>query len=43
MPESYLSEVYAVAMDMNASYNSLFKEKLPKAAIVYDCNHMQAQ
>ena len=43
MPEGYLSEVYAVAMDMNASYNILFKEKLPKAAIVYDRYHMQAQ
>ena len=30
-------------MDMNASYNILFKEKLPRAAIVYDRYHMQAQ
>ena len=43
MPENYLSQVYAVAMDMNASYNLLFTEKLPKAVIVYDRYHMQAQ
>ena len=43
MPEGYLSQVYAVAMDMNASYNLLFTEKLPKAVIVYDRYHMQAQ
>lgn len=43
MPEEYLSEVFAVAMDMNASYNILFTEKLPKAVIVYDRYHMQAQ
>ena len=43
MPEGYLSEVYAVAMDMNASYNILFSEKLPKTVIVYDRYHMQAQ
>ena len=43
MPEGYLSDVAAVAMDMNASYNILFTEKLPKAVIVYDRYHMQAQ
>ena len=43
MPEGYLSQVVAVAMDMNASYNLLFTEKLPKAVIVYDRYHMQAQ
>lgn len=43
MPKDYLAEVYAVAMDMNASYNLLFAEKLPKAVIVYDHYHMQAQ
>ena len=43
MPKGYLSEVCAVAMDMNASYNILFAEKLPKAVIVYDRYHMQAQ
>ena len=43
MPEGYLSNVVAVAMDMNASYNILFTEKLPKAVIVYDRYHMQAQ
>lgn len=32
MPKGYLSEVCAVAMDMNASYNILFAEKLPKPA-----------
>ena len=39
----YLSKVKAVAMDMNASYNILFKEYLPQAQIVYDRYHMQAQ
>lgn len=43
MPEDYLTDVVAVAMDMNASYNILFAEKLPKAVIVYDRYHMQAQ
>ena len=43
MPKGYLSDVMAVAMDMNASYNLLFTEKLPKAVIVYDRYHMQAQ
>jgi transposase len=43
MPKDYLTEVVAVAMDMNASYNRLFAEKLPKAVIVYDRYHMQAQ
>ena len=42
MPKGYLSDVMAVAMDMNASYNILFSEKLPKAVIVYDRYHMQA-
>ena len=40
---SYLSEVEAVAMDMNASYNRLVEQYLPHAAIVYDRYHMQAQ
>lgn len=39
----YLSEVEAVAMDMNASYNKLVEQYLPNAAIVYDRYHMQAQ
>ena len=43
MPDGYLSEVEAVAMDMNASYNILFKEKLPHVIIIYDRYHMQAQ
>ena len=43
MPEDYLADVAAVAMDMNASYNILFASKLPKAVIVYDRYHMQAQ
>lgn len=30
-------------MDMNASYNALVKEHLPKAEIVYDRYHVQAQ
>ena len=38
-----LSEVNAVAMDMNASYSKLVAQYLPKAAIVYDRYHMQAQ
>ncbi|MBP9989200.1 MAG: ISL3 family transposase [Ruminococcus sp.] len=40
---SLLSEVIAVAMDMNASYNKLVEKYLPKAQIVYDRYHMQAQ
>ena len=39
----YLSEVEAVAMDMNASYNALVNEHMPWAEIVYDRYHMQAQ
>ena len=39
----YLSCVKAVAMDMNASYNTLVKEHLPQAVIVYDRYHVQAQ
>ena len=39
----YLSEVEAVAMDMNASYNALVSEHMPWAEIVYDRYHMQAQ
>lgn len=38
-----LSEVIAVAMDMNASYNILVEKHLPQAQIVYDRYHMQAQ
>lgn len=40
---SFLSNVMAVAMDMNASYHILVKEHLPHARIVYDRYHMQAQ
>ena len=40
---SYLSEVEAVAMDMNASYNVIVRRHLPNAEIVYDRYHMQAQ
>jgi len=39
----YLSDVEAVAMDMNASYNKVVRDNLPKATIVYDRYHMQAQ
>ena len=39
----YLSDVKAVAMDMNASYNMLVEQYLPNAEIVYDRYHMQAQ
>ena len=38
-----LSEVIAVAMDMNASYNQLVTKHLPNAQIVYDRFHMQSQ
>ena len=38
-----LSEVIAVAMDMNASYNQLVAKYLPNAQIVYDRFHMQSQ
>ena len=38
-----LSDVEAVAMDMNASYNKVVRENLPDAQIVYDRYHMQAQ
>lgn len=40
---SLLSEVKAVAMDMNASYHILVEEYMPQARIVYDRYHMQAQ
>lgn len=40
---SNLSEVKAVAMDMNASCNILVEQHLPHAEIVYDRYHMQAQ
>lgn len=39
----YLSSVKAIAMDMNASYNTLVKQHLPSAEIVYDRYHVQAQ
>ena len=39
----HLSEVKAVAMDMNASYNVLVRRRLPNAEMVYDRYHMQAQ
>ena len=40
---SFLSEVMAFAMDMNASYHILVRKHLPDAEIVYDRYHMQAQ
>lgn len=43
MGTDFLSEVKAVAMDMNASYNSLVQKNLPHSKIVYDRYHMQAQ
>ena len=43
MDMEYLSEVEAIAMDMNASYNALVSEHMPCAEIVYDRYHMQAQ
>ena len=39
----FLTDVMAVAMDMNASYHLLVKKHLPGAEIVYDRYHMQAQ
>lgn len=39
----FLSEVKAVAMDMNASYHLMVEKYLPKADIVYDRYHMMAQ
>ena len=39
----YLSEVKAVAMDMNASYNTLVRKYLPCAEIVWDRYHVQTQ
>ena len=43
IPEDYLSDVIAIAMDMNASYHILVREYMPHARIVYDRYHMQAQ
>ena len=37
---SIMSEVMAVAMDMNASYHILVRKHLPNAEIVYDRYHM---
>ena len=39
----YLSNVKAVAMDMNASFNRVVERYLPEADIVYDRYHIQAQ
>lgn len=43
VPSEQLSDVQAVAMDMNASYNTLVRRYLPQADIVHDRYHMQAQ
>ena len=43
VPSEQLSDVQAVAIDMNASYNTLVRRYLPMADIVYDRYHMQAQ
>ena len=40
---AFLSDVMAVAMDMNASYHLVVSKHLPNAKIVYDRYHMQAQ
>lgn len=40
---SFLTEIKAVAMDMNASYHKVVQEMLPGVPIVYDRYHMQAQ
>ena len=39
----YLSDVEAIAMDMNASYNRLVAAYMPEVQIVYDRYHTQAQ
>ena len=39
----HLSNVKALAMDMNASFNRLVEEYMPKTEIIYDRYHMQAQ
>lgn len=41
--KDYLSEVKAVAIDMNASYNYLINKYLPNSKIIYDRYHMQSQ
>ena len=40
---SFMADVKAIAMDMNASYHLVVKEKMPGVQIVYDRYHMQAQ
>ena len=40
---SFIAEIIAVAMDMNASYHIVVQEKLSHAQIIYDRYHMQAQ
>lgn len=37
-----LEQVEAVAMDMNASYNRVFRQRMPGVRIVYDRYHMEA-
>ena len=38
----YLSDVKAIAVDMNVTYNQLVEQYLPHVDIVYDRYHMQA-
>jgi len=40
---TFITDIKAIAMDMNASYHIVVKEMLPHAQIVYDRYHMQAQ
>ena len=40
MGEDWMSHVEAVAMDMNAQYDSAFKEKAPHVKVVYDFFHL---
>ena len=40
MGKAWMMHVQAVAMDMNAQYDSAFRERWPKIAIVYDRFHM---
>ena len=40
MGDGWMSHVKAVSMDMNAQYDSVFREKWPRIRIVYDHSHL---
>jgi transposase len=40
MGDRWMNQVEAVAMDMNAQYDSAFREKAPQVKIVYDLFHL---